>query len=83
MNPKAMPPLTVTPSAHQVPLPAPRVRYQGNMPWREGFCTLARAAVTTGRWHGPLAAAGVPVAESAGGGRPSLAFGRGWRPGGM
>jgi len=40
------------------------------MPWREGFCTQARATLTTGRRHRPLAAAGLPRTGTAGCGRP-------------
>jgi hypothetical protein len=53
------------------------------MPWREGFCTLARAAVTTGRWYRPLAAADLPWPGPLEADGLSLAFGRWSRPGGL
>ena len=83
MNTKAMPPLTVTPSAHQVPSP-------GTASAIPGKYALARGVLhagACGRYYGSLAwAAGCgrdAGGRSAGGGRPSLAFGRGSRPGGM
>jgi len=71
MNTKAMPPLTVTPSAHQVPSP-------GTASAIPGKYALARGVLhagACGRYYGSLAWA-------AGCGR-SLASGRGLRPGGM
>ena len=70
MNPKAMPPLTVTPSAHQVPSPGTASAIPGRYALARGVLHAGAYGLVKGRWRRPLAAAGLPVAVTAGGGRP-------------